>query len=126
MAKQAIPSAPRHVAHSQRQLHGGRRISGSHVPAPSMAHPRLTSPAPGRAAAALGPCPRFVHLDLTPAELLTVEAVDGVSGGLLVSHLDKAKPSWATRVAIRDERDLVHLAVAAEKLFDFRFARFKR
>jgi hypothetical protein len=91
-----------------------------------MARPQLNSPARGPTPPALGPGTRFVDLDLAPAELFAVERADGVTGRLVVSHLDKAEPPRTTRIAIGDERDIVHFSMAGEKFVDFRLRRFKR
>src|SRR6188768_921727 len=57
---------------------------------------------------------RFVDLERAAVEVLAVQRLHGARG-VLARHLDEAEATWAARVAIVDQRNLLHRAVNREK-----------
>ena len=58
----------------------------------------------------------FVDRDGTATKLFALEPLNGGFSRLAVRHLNKAKPTWATGIAVGNDLNSVHNAILLEEL----------
>src|SRR5216683_1137090 len=65
----------------------------------------------------------LIHREGPPLNLVALELGHRRSGGGAIGHLDKAKTFGATRIAVRNNPDLVHRTIRLEELAEVMISR---